>query len=400
MPCSVLTLVRSLDLGGTQRAAQNFARSYAELGLDSRVWCIDEGGLRAQELEMDGVAVAQGNQLRRRFGSWKADLIHVHSHGVHANIVSRLANSGHGPRIVDTNVFSTPTSFDSRLHVDFQLSHVARERYWRNGGQVPSAVVPNPIAIDPFFRDGSAAEDFRRRHRIPQTALVVGRVGQPIHAKWAPLTLDAFESLATRRGDAWLLVVGAPALFARDTARSRFSDRIVMVDRVEGDSELRAAYSAMDIFLHTASLGESFGYVLVESMLCETPVLTISSPWRDNSQGSVVGEGGIVVHRPDEILQALQELSENEDRRELLGKRGRRSVIQRFNSATVAAEALQLASIDHPTLDDRIAVPLSPPDGRALLVDRLRGQVGASIAFGSWRWAPQLLASKYKRGPR
>ena len=45
----------------------------------------------------------------------------------------------------------------------------------------------------------------------------------------------------------------------------------------------------MDGFLHVSRIGESFGMVLCEAMLCGVPVVTLSTPLKDNSQLEVVG---------------------------------------------------------------------------------------------------------------
>ena len=41
----------------------------------------------------------------------------------------------------------------------------------------------------------------------------------------------------------------------------------------------------MDVFAHSAQQGESFGYVLAEAALCEIPIVTMATPWADDSQG-------------------------------------------------------------------------------------------------------------------
>ena len=47
---------------------------------------------------------------------------------------------------------------------------------------------------------------------------------------------------------------------------------------LKDDKELSNCYSAIDIFVHAANQGESFGMVLAEAQLCQTPIITLSTP--------------------------------------------------------------------------------------------------------------------------
>ena len=50
--------------------------------------------------------------------------------------------------------------------------------------------------------------------------------------------------------------------------------------------------------------------VLSESLLCETPVITLSTPWADNSQGEVIGNcvGGFVASKKSQLKRLIEEL--------------------------------------------------------------------------------------------
>ena len=67
-------------------------------------------------------------------------------------------------------------------------------------------------------------------------------------------------------------------------------------------------YSSLDCFLHAARIGESFGMVLAEAMLCGCPVVTASRPFKDNSQVEVVGhlKGGVVARSAKSLATALR----------------------------------------------------------------------------------------------
>ena len=89
--------------------------------------------------------------------------------------------------------------------------------------------------------------------------------------------------------------------------------------------------------------------VLAESLLCETPVLTLSTPWGDNSQGEVSGGhgiGGFEAVSLKEFDNYCRRLISDNRLRSAMGKRGRQHIIEKYNSHLVAEAALQEASCE------------------------------------------------------
>jgi hypothetical protein len=100
--------------------------------------------------------------------------------------------------------------------------------------------------------------------------------------------------------------------------------RIIEIPFIYGDENLRVCYTAMNTFLHASSIGESFGLVLAEAMLCGCPVITLSTPAKDNSQLEVVGHerGGLVVTDKQSMVDAMLRLYEHESERKQLARQG------------------------------------------------------------------------------
>jgi glycosyltransferase involved in cell wall biosynthesis len=105
------------------------------------------------------------------------------------------------------------------------------------------------------------------------------------------------------------MLVGLPDNLRHHVDRlpRRLQRLIVELPLTDEDDRLAEAYSSLDCFVHAARFGESFGYVLTESMLCECPVVTASTPHVNNSQVEVVGhlKGGIVSASLDGLPNAL-----------------------------------------------------------------------------------------------
>jgi glycosyltransferase involved in cell wall biosynthesis len=353
MSTKILTVVYDLERGGTQRAAQNFALGYRRLGLDSRVLAVSGLGHRTAELRNAGVPVEQAEQESspmNAFPGWLPDVVHLHSHGLRAETVRALRDRWPQAIVVETNVFAVPSPWLADLTVSFQLTPWCQWRYGTRGGNLSrSVVVPNPVSVTEFTRDASAGERTRFELGIPQTALVFGRIGQPEPNKWHSVTIEAFEAIADRRPDAFCVLIGASPDITRQALASRHKSRIRLVPNVQGDDALAAHYSAMDVFLHAAHQGETFGYVLTEAMLCEVPVVTLQTPWADNSQGDVVGDriGGIVTKTAREFISAAARLAQDPALREQYGQAGRQRIISKFELQQVAQEALDAIGAAH-----------------------------------------------------
>jgi hypothetical protein len=103
-------------------------------------------------------------------------------------------------------------------------------------------------------------------------------------------------------------------------------------------------YSSMDCFVHGAQIGESFGMVLAEAMLCGCPVVTASRPHKDNSQVEVVGHrrGGVVAASLANLDDALHTFRYDTRLRAELEPNPRDWVLSRFAADHVAALALRI----------------------------------------------------------
>ena len=100
----------------------------------------------------------------------------------------------------------------------------------------------------------------------------------------------------------------------------------------------------MDGFLHLSRIGESFGMVLCEAMLCGVPVVTLSTPLKDNSQLEVVGHGigGLVALTPRAVPEAMLALIADAGLRARVRAGGAAWVEERFGVGRVAGEAMAI----------------------------------------------------------
>jgi glycosyltransferase involved in cell wall biosynthesis len=319
---------------------------------------------------------------------WRPDVIHIHREGpadprtgyIMRAVRESPRNGSSAPvGIMETNVFGrVDYSTDAAcVDVHFLLSKWCfwKWRQWaRPLRPMPIGVVlPNLVMHEEFYPVTSQVRNgFRQKLGIPDDALLFGRVGSPIESKWSNAMLEAFEVYASTNPNAWLLLVGiSTELRAVVAALPEFlRRRIVSVDFLSGNPALREAYSSMDVFLHTARIGESFGMVLAEALLCGTPVITLSTPTKDNSQLEVVGheQGGLVAASVPGLVQAMSQL-ESPQLRSRYALEGARRIAERFGPRALIPRAIAIAALCRENL------PRDELRRRVLSIPGVQGQV-------------------------
>jgi hypothetical protein len=306
---------------------------------------------------------AQQAALRQAL-QWKPDVVHIHREGPADPRTGAMLRAARGASrfgtsapvgIMETNVFGrVDYSADcTNIDVHFLLSKwcLWKWRQWSRSLQTAplGIVLPNLVMHADFSRVSvTERAEFRRKWNIPQHALLFGRIGSPISSKWSRETLEAFVAYGRNNPNAWLLLIGIPVDLRSSVAAMPETSRrrVVLIDFLYGDAALREAYGSMDVFLHTSGIGESFGMVLAESLCCGTPVITLSTPAKDNSQLEVVGHehGGVVAASVAGMVESMSRL-ESAAVRERYARQGAARIAEQFGPETLIPRALQVASV-------------------------------------------------------
>lgn len=123
--------------------------------------------------------------------------------------------------------------------------------------------------------DGAA---FRRRHKIPENAYVVGLVGLLIPWKGQRLFLEAALRLIPQMPDAVFAIVGGTpdecayfeAELRQRTTQPDLSGRVVFTGHV---SDMACVYNGLDIVLSASTSPEPLGTVVIEAMTMARPLI-------------------------------------------------------------------------------------------------------------------------------
>jgi glycosyltransferase involved in cell wall biosynthesis len=176
-----------------------------------------------------------------------------------------------------------------------------------------------PFGVDrAFFREAPGGRE-RGRHdwRIPEDAFVVLHVGSTVDRKNVPLVIQTVARLRMEVGaDVYLLQVGGRLTPEQEQLIERLGlARVVRSVPAAYERTLRRAYRAADVLLFP-SLYEGFGFPVLEAFASGLPVVTSGA----GGLREVGGDAAVIVEGrdPAAYVEALVELSEDQDRQEAL----------------------------------------------------------------------------------
>ena len=357
-----LTLLQDLDYRGSQRVAQNYSLGMKRLGHDVRVLTINSLGTRTEYLETEGVncaCIATQPGSIDRVCNWSPDIVHIHRAGIYDEKIDRIIielKDRVNPVIIETSIFSRvdykipPHIIDIHLHLT-QWCLWKWLQWSKSLSYKPLAtILPNSVIASEFYR--SSLEDIcalKSKLGIPHNDFVFGRIGANCESKWHPLIVDGFKHISELHQNISLLLVSPPPSILKliENLPIELKKKVFISPRIESDRELRVLYSSMDVMLHAARIGESFGIVLAESLLCETPVIALSSPTKDNSQIELVKhqQTGLIANTPAAFMQAMNEVYYDRDKVREFGKNGRLDILANYQNEYVCDRLEQLCKL-------------------------------------------------------
>jgi len=283
----ILFIGNELSYRGTPKFLVNCARIAHSAGHKCCVWALEEGGPAVSDCQNIGVDVFIGigpEQIARSV-KFKPDIIHIHRAGGVSRrdncILCYLKRKTHC-RILETNVFgSADLTFNSPIDLHAHISRwdLWRWRRWFWPFEKPAIYLPCCVDTDNIKPTQS---DFRARNNIPEEAFLIGRLGKTDWSIVAPL----IKHVATKNNNVYFVTVNDYSGASIDNLDwpKEISNRIIRIDTLNTSHELSEFYSACDITLNFSPIGESFGFVVAESMPCGTPVVAHSKPRNDNAQ--------------------------------------------------------------------------------------------------------------------
>ena len=186
---------------------------------------------------------------------------------------------------------------------------------------------------------------FKAKYNLDKYVLVPGRFHKTKGQEYA---VRALEYLST---DIKMVFAGIAKLWMgkknelsnyakgikKFTETNGYEDRVVFTGRIEYE-ELRAAYSGALCSVIPSIWLETFGYVIIESLACETPVVVTENC---GAVECVDETCAVIVKRKDPraIADAIKEIIL---RRDEMGKSGRKKLLKEFSPETLFSKTMSI----------------------------------------------------------
>lgn len=331
----IVLLIRSLNLGGTERQVVLLARGLKARGYDVAVMLFFASGtaLERELASADIRLVALGKRGRwdvvafvprliARLRAERPDALYAFLPV--ANVLAVLARPFlRGARIIlgvrasnmDLARYDGLSRFSYWLegklarfsHLSIANSAAGRELAIARGFPAKAIVVPNGIDGERFRPDATLRRATRAGWGIADGATLIGVVARLDPMKGHAVFLDAAWRMRARRGDLRFVCVGSGPEEAtlRAATRARgFADDLAFVPE---RTDVEAALNALDLLVLPSAFGEGFPNVLGEAMACGIPcVATDLGAARQilGNEGAIVAPGDAAA-LADACLRAL-----------------------------------------------------------------------------------------------
>lgn len=283
---NLLFLTNELSYRGTPRFLFYCARLAQKNGHRVRIWGLEQGGVLEAACAHLSIPVQIGIATLDDAIAFRPHLIHVHRAGGVSdrdNVLLRLLKEKIGCRILETNVFGIadltyPDPID--LHAHISRWDLWRWRHWLWPLRRPGIYLPYCIDTGEFRP--LPTEAFRQKHGLADDDFVIGRIGKTDWTQLRAALIPALHACPQIR------LLSVDDYSGRDLNLadwpSDIRGRITRIPVLSGPNELSSFYSSCNLTVSVSPIGESFGYVVAESMACGTPVVAFSKPRNDNAQ--------------------------------------------------------------------------------------------------------------------
>jgi len=356
---NVLQVCNYLGLGGTEKVLQLLAANLNRDHFSCSVCAADSLGPRADLLKGQGIEVdAAGNDLNKLTEiliNRKIDLLHWHSSGEPEPFVLIAAKQAKVPVVVRTNVFGAddPSSLAREVSVNVFVSKMCFLRYQRRHKLKledfyrDNKVIYNPVeflAIEQAKPDSALIEELKISYGIGSKDPVIGRIGRSDDSKFGAISIDMMKYLVKLQPKVKFIAVGITQAKLRKIRHSNISGNFVFVDPTFDSRKLYQLYHLLDLYVHSAPWGESFGCSIAEAMACAKPVVTHSTPHWDNAQIELVDHGvtGLVANTPRLYAQAVDSLLSNPEKAKCMGEAGYLKAKNNFDILKIARQTEKL----------------------------------------------------------
>lgn len=358
-PLTVFELHSSFSYaGGGQRALVTFAKYMDKEFFRPVCIAYREDGAQRQALEaagIDAIFAPNADEVLRLVAERRPAILHIHRSGGHvpmeADIILGAKRIDPGIIVIEKNVFglydpSIEGAIDCSL---FQSMMHIHERYLPASGKRfdfgRMKVFHNPVDADQLTAFRATPDEiaaYKAMLGIAPDEFVLGKIARPHIAKWSDLIVEMLPYFARLVPRFKFFMVGVPDSRMRSLRSGPYAPRLILRKSIDDEREECLFYQSIDVLAHSSKIGECNGNTINEAMFWGKPVVTNSTPRRDNGQLEQVvhGETGFIANHPQTFARALATLHVDPGLRARMGARGREEII-RENTAPLMARRLE-----------------------------------------------------------
>ena len=181
----------------------------------------------------------------------------------------------------------------------------------------------------------------RKKLGLPEDKKIIFYIGHLIEKKGVNYLVEALPDVFARHPDSLMLIAGygSDEQMLKDMVAQRGLDtRVKFIGKIEAD-KTPVYYNAADVFVCPSIIDskgdtETLGVVVLEAMACETPVVASEVGGIIDSMTEKTG----ILTRPKDpgsISQALNKLLADDRLRVMMGKAGRKRVLEKFSDQVI-----------------------------------------------------------------
>ncbi len=357
----IVSIVGNLERHGTQRAAYRYSSIYDEYYNSSSLLALHGGGEFEELVKKSNVNLFVGGSKSiekkraiERVAKWEPNIIHIHREGSGGQGILQVARqicSHVGKKLptVETNHFARVDQSQNRNFIDLHFLHTKWclwkwKRWGKNLNPNPvGTVLPLPVDEKTFYPScDDKVKKFRSRIGVGEKNFLYTRVGSSSNPKWGKCTIKSFKKVNDKYRKTRLLLVNPPSKIKKEVQKlpKKTKNCVTTMGKISSDEKLRKVYTSAQTFVHASSIGESFGMVLAESMLCGTPVVTLNTPLKDNSQVEVVNhkEGGLVAANKSSFSKAMKTIYKDKNRLKKISRKAKKRADKKYSEKEVKKE--------------------------------------------------------------
>lgn len=346
----ILMIITGLGVGGAEHVVVNLADELATLGHEVKLAYLNgeiEVKVSPENPEVELISIGMHGskdfakayiRLRKLVKDFKPDV--VHSHMVHANIISRLLRlTIRVPKVISTAHSSNEGGklrmlayrlTDKLADISVNVSQSAVEEFIKKGAVKPGRMITiaNGIDTDKFKFNNSSRIKLRSQLSINNEKVILA-VGRLDAAKDYPNLLNSLTLLKIERQDFKVFIVGDGPY--KDTLYKLTKDlKIDSCVRFLGvRNDVKELMSAADIYV-MSSAWEGLPMVILEAMSCERLIVATDC----GGISEAVGSQGLLVESKNEtvLAQALDKaLGVSDVARSNIGGAARKRIIDHYS---------------------------------------------------------------------